>query len=163
MTQQDADLKKTYTFADYISWTLLTLIPVLTAIYGISRASLLWTLIYLIVMAICFAGIIYRFFCTHCPHYKNTGQSTKCIFLWKVPAYFAPRPGPLNFFDKFMVSAGFIIAVAFPVYWLLASPLLLIIYALSWAVLFIFLYRYECIRCIHKDCPMNRVTESPGS
>lgn len=163
MTQQSTGPKTFYTFTDYISWTLLTLIPILTAIYGISRTSLIWTAVYLIVMAICFAVIIYRFFCTHCPHYKNTGQSTKCIFLWKVPAYFTPRPGPLGFFDKLMVAAGFIIALLFPVYWLLAHPLLLIIYALSWAVIVIFLNKYECIRCINSDCPMNRAHEKPES
>lgn len=159
MTCSDQGLKTSYTFADYLSWTLLTLIPVLTAVYGIYRASIAWTLIYLIVLIFCFAVIIYRFFCTHCPHYKNSGRSTKCIFLWGVPAYFTPRPGPLNFFDKLMVFLGFIIALAFPVYWLLADPLLLLIYAISWAVLSIFLYRYECIRCIHRDCPMNRAVE----
>ena len=159
MMAQNSNLKNTFAFTDYLAWTLLTLIPVLTAVYAISGTSITWTVIYLIVMAVCFAGIVYRFFCTHCPHYKNSGRTTKCIFLWGVPAYFEPRPGPLGFFDKFMVFLGFLIAVAFPLYWLLASPLLLLIYAISWIVITTFLYKYECIRCIYKDCPMNRVKE----
>lgn len=163
MTQQDSNLKDAFAFSDFLAWTLLALIPMLTAVYGISRASIIWTIIYLIVMAACFAGLVYRFFCTHCPHYKNSGRTTKCIFLWGVPAYFEPRPGPLGFFDKLMVFLGLLIAVAFPVYWLLASPLLLLIYAISWIVLTVFLYKYECIRCIHKDCPMNRVPQQPES
>ncbi len=159
MMQQNPELKTSYTFTDYLAWTLLTLIPVLTAIYGISRVSIAWTGVYLIVMAVCFAGIIYRFFCTHCPHYKNSDKTTKCILLWGVPAYFTPRPGPLSFFDKSMVFLGFFVAIVFPVYWLLSSPLLLLIYAISWAVVMIFLNRYECVRCIHRDCPMNRTLQ----
>ncbi|MFP3980194.1 MAG: hypothetical protein ACLFUY_02280 [Desulfobacterales bacterium] len=163
MMAQDSNLKTDFAFSDFLAWTLLTLIPVLTAVYAISRVSITWTVIYLIVLAVCFAGIVYRFFCTHCPHYKNSGRTTKCIFLWGVPAYFEPRPGPLGFFDKFMVFLGFLIAVAFPVYWLLASPLLLLIYAISWIVIAAFLYKYECIRCIHKNCPMNRAPQQPES
>ena len=162
MTQHDPKLKNAFTFSDFLAWTLLALIPILTAVYAISRVSLTWTAVYLIVLGVCFAGIIYRFFCTHCPHYKNAGRTTKCIFLWGVPGYFEPRPGPLGFFDKFMVFAGFAVAVGFPLYWLAAKPLLLVVYAISWAVLAAFLNKYECIRCINDNCPMNR-TASPGS
>ena len=159
MMARNSNLKTDFTFSDFLAWSLLALVPVLTAVYAISRVSIAWTVIYLIVLAVCFAGIVYRFFCTHCPHYKNSGRTTKCIFLWGVPAYFEPRPGPLGFFDKFMVFLGFLIAVAFPVYWLTASLLLLLIYAISWIAIAGFLYKYECIRCIHRDCPMNRVKE----
>lgn len=163
MAQQDTGVKTSYKFSDYLAWTLLALIPVLTAIYGISRTSVAWTAVYIVIMAACFAGIVYRFFCTHCPHYANEGKTTKCIFLWGVPAYFTARPGPPGIFDKAMVFSAMAVAVLFPVYWLLAEPLLLVIYALSWAVLMTFLYRYECVRCAHRDCPMNRVPEIPGS
>jgi hypothetical protein len=36
---------------------------------------------------------------------------------------------------------------------------LLVIYAVSFAVLLATIRRYECGRCIHFDCPVNRVEE----
>lgn len=153
--QQDPNLRTSYSFTDFAAWTLLVLIPVLTAIYSISRASVFWTVIYIIVLAGGLAAV-YRFFCTHCPHYKNSGNTTKCIFMWKMPAFFAPRTGPQGFLEKSATGIAVLIVFAFPIFWLLAHLLLLLVYVISWAVLIIFLYKYECVRCIYKDCPMNR-------
>ncbi|MFO7838913.1 MAG: hypothetical protein R6X08_05395 [Desulfosalsimonadaceae bacterium] len=164
MNSQQPKLKTAYSFTEFLSWTLFIAIPVLTAIYAISRVSALWTALYIIVCALCFLGVEYRFFCTHCPHYNNTNGKTRCMFLWHIPAYFKPRPGPLSFSDKLAAAAGFVVVIAFPVYWLLAHPLLLLVYLLAWALIGIFLRRYECIRCIHKDCPMNaaQAEQAPG-
>ncbi|MFP4159477.1 MAG: hypothetical protein ACLFQ9_06920 [Desulfobacterales bacterium] len=160
MTQQGPELKTAYTFKDFLSWALLALVPVLTAIHAISRASLIWTAVYIVVLAGCLL-VVHRFFCTHCPHYKNTGRTTKCIFLWNFPAVFEPKTGAAGFMEKSATALAGIVAVAFPVYWLLALPILLAVYLLAWAVLFIFLNRYECIRCIYRECPMNRADDKP--
>ncbi len=45
----------------------------------------------------------------------------------------------------------------FPVYWLVRDPLLLGGYVVSWALFFLTARRYECVRCINFECPMNRV------
>jgi len=166
MNPQKQTLKTAHSFTDYLAWTLFAAIPILTAVYAISRVSAAWTAIYILVLAFCFLGIEYRFFCTHCPHYKNNGGKTCCLLLWHVPAYFKPRPGPLEFYDKIFTFLGFVIAIGFPLSWLLAYPLLLLLYIISWALIGIFLVKYECSRCINRNCPMNTVADdikSPGS
>lgn len=155
MARQDSNRRTAYTFTDFLAWTLLALVPVLTAIYCISRESAFWTAAYIVILAGCFL-VVHRLFCTRCPHYKNAGRATKCIFLWNLPAFFEPRPGPLRLSEKAGVSLAMIIAVAFPVYWILAHPVLLVVYAVSWIVLVAFLNKYECPRCIFEECPMNR-------
>lgn len=159
MTHQDPELKTAYTFKDFLAWVLPALIPVLTAIHIISGSSLIWTAVYILVLVVCLL-VIHRFFCTHCPHYKNTGKTTKCIFLWNFPAFFKPKTREAGFMEKTAASLAGVVALAFPVYWLLAAPLLLAVYVLSWAVLFIFLNKYECVRCVYRDCPMNRTREN---
>lgn len=149
------ELKKSYSFKEFLTWLLFFLIPVLTAIHSVSRSSAAWTFIYILVLVVCFAGIEYRFFCTHCPHYKNTGRSTKCMFLWNFPAFFSPRPGPLGIHERAAAALGFIIAIAFPVFWLLKTPLLLLVYLISWGLLVVFLRKCECSRCINRSCPLN--------
>lgn len=155
MNAQQPPLKTSYSFTDCLTWTLFFAIPVLIAVFATARASVLWMLLYLIVFALCLLGIGCRFFCTHCPHYNNSNGKTRCIFLWHMPAFFKPRPGPLHFYDKILTALGFIIAVAFPVYWLLAYPLLLLAYLIAWALIGVFLKRYECNRCINRNCPLN--------
>ncbi|HMA67967.1 MAG TPA: hypothetical protein VKO20_09115 [Desulfosalsimonadaceae bacterium] len=163
MNSQQPKPKTAYSFTEFLSWTLFIAIPVLTAIYAISRTSAIWTAIYIIVCAVCFLGVEYRFFCTHCPHYNNTNGKTRCMFLWHLPAYFKPRPGPLQFSDKLAAFLGFAVPIVFPIYWLLAHPLLLLVYLLGWALMGTFLKRYECIRCINKNCPMNAAPAEPDT
>jgi hypothetical protein len=159
MKPQGSGLRQAFSFTDFLAWVFLALIPVLTAIYAISRQSMVWTGIYVIVLAAGLA-VMHRFFCTHCPHYNNTGKSTRCMFFWGLPAFFTPRPGPLAPMDKAAAGFAMIIAVIFPVYWLLGHLLLLAVYALAWAVMGMFLFKYECIRCIYHDCPLNQADGS---
>jgi hypothetical protein len=149
-------LKETYAFGDYLAWTLFAAIPVLTAIHAISRVSIAWSVIYIIVLGVCFAAVLYRFFCTHCPHYANRGGKTYCLFLWGFPAYFKPREGPLLPHEKLLTALAFLVVVAFPIYWLLAAPILLLVYIISWGAIVAFMRKYECIRCIYRHCPMNQ-------
>ncbi|MFO7861127.1 MAG: hypothetical protein R6U41_07885 [Desulfosalsimonas sp.] len=92
MTRQASNLKQTFTFTDFLAWTALALIPVLTAIHCISRDSMIWTGIYTLVAAACLVAV-HRFFCTHCPPYSNAGKTTRCMFIQGLPAFFKPRPG----------------------------------------------------------------------
>jgi hypothetical protein len=72
---------------------------------------------------------------------------------------FKERPGPYGFLEKFVVVMSLLIWVIFPLFWLYTSVGLLVIYAVSFAVLLATIRRYECGRCIHFDCPVNRVEE----
>jgi hypothetical protein len=131
-------------------------IPLVTgglAIYGRSSG---WLAAY-VVSAVGFLGLIYRFFCTHCPHYTREGRTTQCMFFWGMPKFFSPRPGPLSGLEKTVTLAASAAILLFPVPWLLAKPGLLIIYILSLGIFAASMVRQECRRCLHFDCPANRV------
>jgi hypothetical protein len=153
-------LKERHDLSDYLYWSSFGLIPLLLACFAIAQYSMKWVVIYIIVFAGHFLILEYRFFCTHCPHYCNDSPTTNCMFLWGVPKFFKRRPHPLSKIDIFMLVLGFSITIFFPLYWLLKSWQLCIIYFLSWIVLFMTMKRYECPRCIYLHCPANSVEES---
>lgn len=154
------DLKEKHTLSDCLYWNLFSLIPLFSACFAISRYSIVWTIIYLLIFVGVFLIIEYRFFCSHCPHYCNDSETTECMFLRFIPKYFPKKPGPLNQFDIVMLILGFIIILFFPLYWLLKSPPYLLLYFLSWTVFALTLKRYECTRCIYFHCPANSVDKS---
>ena len=150
-------LKTRYKFSDYIYWNLFAAIPFIIAFIAIIKSSLIWSIAYILVFLTQFLIVEYRFFCSHCPHYCQDEDTTKCLFIWGVPKYFKARPLSLTILDKFMMDLGFLVVILFPIYWLFFQPLLLIIYLLSWAVFGLTLKRYECNRCIYFHCPANSV------
>ncbi|MGB9929427.1 MAG: hypothetical protein ACPK85_13665 [Methanosarcina sp.] len=54
-----------------------------------------------------------------------------------------------------MAGFGFLIVFLFPVYWLIRDPLLAATYIVSWLIFFLTARRYECVRCIYFECPLN--------
>lgn len=148
-------LKEKHNLRDCLYWNLFALIPIFTALVAIAQQSWVWTIIYIAVFLSQFLIIEYKFFCSHCPHYCNESETTNCMFLRAVPKYFKKNPGPLTLFDKMMTVLGLVIIILFPVYWLVQSPVFLIIYILSWTLLILTMNRYECSRCIYFNCPAN--------
>ena len=154
------DLKTEFQFSESVYWMLFFLIPVLIACSAIIAQSVFWMIIYLFVFIFLFTVVIYRFFCTHCPHYNKPEKTCNCMFYWGFPKYFKGRPEPLSGVDKLMTMLGFAIAVLFPVYWLLNQKVLLLAYLLSCIVVGMTLRRFECHRCIYFECPANTVDAS---
>jgi hypothetical protein len=115
--------------------------------------------IYILVSIIFFAVVIFRFFCTHCPHYLQSKKTVNCMFIRWVPKYFQPKPGPYSFLDLAVVALAMLVWVVFPVYWLYLHHGLLLIYVASLILFAVTMKRYECGRCIHFDCPANAVSE----
>ena len=150
-------LKEKHTLLDCIYWNLFGLIPLLLACFVISKYSIVWTIIYILIFIGHFLILEYRFFCSHCPHYCNDSETTKCMFLWFIPKFFPKRPEPLSKIDITMLILGFIIIIFSPLYWLLKSLQFLILYFLSWIVFAMTIKRYECTRCIYFYCPANSV------
>lgn len=153
------DLKKTYTFTDFLFYVCLMAVPVLTAILGIGRHSLGWVAVYVIVSG-GMAALLMKYFCTRCPHYTREGRQLRCIFFWNFPKLFAPRPGPLTMSDKFVLYLAPAVVMLFPLPWLFKEPGLLIVFLLSTAGFAAAIRRNECMRCIYFDCPMNQVSET---
>jgi len=153
-------LKTTHTTGDFIYWTGFILIPFLLAVFAIADASMGWAIAYVCVAAGSALFIEYRFFCTHCPYYCDAAKITNCLLLRRMPKFYRKRPGPLSPLDRFMTVLGFILIVFFPAYWVVQHPILAVPYFLSWMVMGATLWRYECGRCIHFQCPANRVPDN---
>ena len=158
MIESKAQLKTHHGFFDYLYWNLLTAVPVVTACIAIFEHSIVWLIVY-IVVCVSLIVLIYRFCCTHCPHYIQAAKTTKCMFFWAVPKFFESRPGPLSLFEKAVSITAPIILILLPFYWLSLQPGLLVIYSLSMAALVLTIRRNECGRCIYFNCPACRVPE----
>lgn len=158
MKNPATQLKRRHEFLDYLYWNLLLSVPVITACIAILRNSILWFIFYAIACSALITSI-YRFFCTHCPHYIRGHRTTKCMFLWGIPKFFKSRPEPLNLFEKTVSIMAPFVMIVLPLYWLIFQLDLLVIYLLSLGVLFSTIRRNECGRCIHFNCPVNCVPE----
>ena len=104
MTTSRDELRTHYHFKDFLSYTCLLAVPVLTSILAILRHSILGTIAF-IVVAGAMTTLILKFYCTRCPHYTREDGRLKCIFFWGLPKFFPPRPGALNIIDK-LVTFG---------------------------------------------------------
>jgi len=158
MSEPEVKLKKQHKFHDYLYWNLVASVPIITACMAMFKVSIVLFGFY-IALLVFMMIIIYRFFCTHCPHYINSEKTVKCVFYWGIAKYFKARPGPLNLFEKGMSLIAPLILIFFPIYWMRLYPDLLVIYLLSLAVFGITIRRNECVRCIYSDCPANCVNE----
>ncbi len=154
MKRNETALKEHHQFQDFLYWNAVAAVPIVTACIALFRISIVCFFVYIL---ICVAALLmlYKFFCTHCPHYIHGEISTKCMFFWGVPKMFPPRPGPLNFLEKSLSIVAPAVVVLFPLYWLIKTPGLLVIFVLSTTVLFATVRRYECHRCVYFECPSN--------
>ncbi len=151
-------LKYRYSFPDFLYYIGLLAIPVVTAFSAVMDRSGAAALIYLLVL-LGSVTVMLRFFCTHCPHYCRDENTLKCIFFWGLPKLFRQRPGPLSIMEKCLSVSAPALIMLFPVYWLLQTPELFIIYLLSIILFGASVRRNECPRCIYTDCPTNRARQ----
>jgi hypothetical protein len=151
-------LKTAYRLGDFLFYTCLLAVPVVTAVAAILRHSALWAIVFLLFSA-GVAVLLLKFFCTRCPHYIRQGKTLKCIFFWGFPKLFAPRAGSYDNLDLAVSGLAAVAFALFPVWWLVREPLLFVVYALSLAGFGAAIYRNECEQCIHMECPANRVEE----
>jgi hypothetical protein len=161
MHDSDPPVKTAYTFGDYLFYMCLLAVPAAAAVTAIYRRSPAWTVVF-ILFAVAMAAVLLRFFCTRCPHYARKEGTLKCIFFWGLPKFFTPREGRYGAVDLAVTVLAAAAVAAFPLYWLIREPGLLIIYLLSAAGFGAAIYRNECRRCMHAACPMNRTTLEEG-
>jgi hypothetical protein len=155
---QRPPLRERYTFIDFLYYMTLVAVPAFTACYAIAKHSMVWLIFYL-VLCIAAGIVLLRFYCTHCPHYTRESQTIRCMFMWGIPKYFVPRPGPLSLGEKAVALIAPTILVVFPLSWLLQQPGLMVIFILSLVALLSTVRKNECRRCIYFDCPVNKAPE----
>ncbi len=147
-------LKEHHRFLDWAYWNLFAALPVLIATIGVARVSI-WGVIFLILVAAILVGLIYRFFCTHCPHYSRDEKRLHCMFFWGIPKFFKADPAPLSNLEKGIAFGAPVVLFLSPLYWLISQPAMLIIYLLASGIFLSTMQRSECGRCIHRHCPAN--------
>jgi hypothetical protein len=152
-------LRQRYSFFDFLFYTGLLAVPVLTALLAVGSRSR-WGLIGYILVACLAATLVVKFYCSRCPHYTREDKLLRCIFFWNLPKIFPARPGDLNTVDKLVAWGAPAVVTAFPLFWLYREPLLLLIYVVSGSVFAAAVRRHECHRCIYFACPMNSVPAS---
>jgi hypothetical protein len=152
-------LRERYRFGDYLYYTTLLAVPLLTALVAIGGQSVRWAAAYLVLTA-GLAALVLKFYCSRCPHYARDTSTLTCAFFWGLPKVFAARPGPLEPVDKAVALGAPAVLVLFPVYWLIQVPGLLIVYLLSLAGLAASVRRNECDRCVYFECPANKVPDA---
>ncbi|MGB5985635.1 MAG: hypothetical protein WBG37_10050 [Desulfobacterales bacterium] len=156
---EECRLKAEYSFKDWIYWNLMLALPLMVALIGIGKQTI-GGLIFYLILVLLGLGLFLRFFCPHCPHYTRKQSSFSCLFFWKVPKLFADRQGPLDLKEKVLVILAAALILVVPLFWLIETPSLLVIYLLALAVFVSTHLRNECSRCLFVDCPMNRVPEA---
>jgi hypothetical protein len=157
MSHATSNAPENHTFGDFLYWTMLAALPVLVACFAIARQSLIWLLVYLALLA-GLAILVYRCFCTHCPHYIHSAGRTRCMFFWNMPQLFRPRPGKLSLLEKSGALLAGLVLVVLPGYWLWQARELLIIYLLGWVNLGMTMRRYACPHCPPARPPLNEAT-----
>ncbi len=150
-------LKTEHSIKDRLYWNFLNLLPFLVGSIAIARDSLKWVAVYTVIALLFFLIVKLRFICAHCLYYIRSKGCVKCIMLPGVPKIFKDRPHLHKFFEKVIVVLGALPVFLFPVYWLVRDPLLLGAYIVAWALFFLTVQRYECIKCINFECPVKRV------
>lgn len=150
-------LKTEHSSRDRLYWNFFNTIPFLIGSIAIARDSLKWVAVYIGISLFFFLVIEFRFACTHCFYYIRSKGCVKCMMLSGVPKIFKARPGSHSPFEKVMTVLGALPMFFFPVYWLVRDPLLLGAYIVAWTLFFLTARRYECVRCLNFECPMNRV------
>jgi hypothetical protein len=156
MNEYPSSLRQRYSFWDFLYYTCLLAVPVLTAALAIGRQSL-WWLGAFAALAVAAVGLVLRYYCTRCPHYTRADKRLRCMFFWNLPKIFPARPGELDHRDRLVAWLSPVIVLAFPLYWLLQEAGLLVVYGLSLVGFAATVRRHECHRCIYFGCPMNQV------
>jgi hypothetical protein len=156
-------LKTSHGFGDFVYWNLFIAIPFVTACIAISKSSTVGMIAYIIASILILSVGVFKSFCTHCPHYVQSKNTVKCMFLRGIPKCFTQKAGPYDLVEQVIVAISLIVWIVIPIYWLCLHPGLLAIYFVSLIVFGATVRRYECIRCIHFHCPANSVPEDVKS
>ena len=162
MTDNKMALKHRYHFSDFLYYTTLLVIPIITGLIAILEKSGIGAIIFLLISAGA-VSVILRLFCSHCPHYCRDEKRLNCIFFWGLPKLFKQRPGQISARDKLISFIASAILLLYPFYWLLQRPGLFIIYVLSIVAIGASVRRNECPRCIYAECPANIAERYTGN
>lgn len=148
------------TLFDFFQEKLITAVPFFTALYGLFKFadSLLWPFLYLGIIGGHITHIILKR-CPHCAYYKKDDKMLSCLWFRWIPKIRKQKSGPVPGYIGIYTPIALFIITVFPLYWLTMRWELLVIYTLSWTVLFLSISSSACSRCIDFNCKFNSVPE----
>jgi hypothetical protein len=146
-------------FKDFLYWITFVALPVFIGSVAIIRHSFWWFLLYIGIIAGGVLGLWYQFICTGCPYYKQSADGCKCMFIWGLPRFYSAKNRPYRLHELILGYGGLGLVFVYPFLWLIFRPLLLVLYVLSLGLFVLTVVRYECPRCAHTNCPLNKASE----
>lgn len=131
----------------------------LTGAVGIALVDWRWVFPYVLIYAYGILGIVMRHLtCPRCPHLYVHGDCLQLhpkIAIWLVKER---KTTPFSAFEKALFYAVFILIPAFPIYWLVETPVVLGAFLVTVAMWYSGQFLYFCRRCRVRECPFNRAT-----
>lgn len=125
---------------------------------GVALVDWRWALAYVVVFLYGIMGVVMRYLvCPRCPHlyvYHDCLQAPTGLTQWLVRER---KTTPMSTFEKLLFYTYFLFVPVFPVYWLLASPFLLVVFLAAVGAWYGGQFFRFCRRCRVNDCPFNRV------
>ena len=104
-------------------------------------------------------GVVMRHLaCPRCPHlsvHNDCLQAPPAVARWLIKR---PKTTPFSPLEKGLFISYFTVMPLFPIYWLLDSPILLVLFVASAATWFVGQYVRFCRACRVQSCPFNRVS-----
>ncbi|MCJ2164209.1 MULTISPECIES: hypothetical protein [unclassified Pseudodesulfovibrio] len=155
----------TFSFTDKLLARTTFSLGMAVGMYGIWLSSPTFALAYLVYAVGSYFLLMRYTVCARCPHLF---QANDCLFApaSSVKRFVAPRSGPLTVRERLILVCAVFGTAAIPVYWLVFSPWLLVLYALLAGGCFLGLVMRICRKCQVEVCPMNRnvdIVRTPGS
>ena len=130
----------------------------ITGTIGIILSDPLFVVPYVIIAWYGVPGIIQRHIvCPRCPHLHQFGDCLQLPTQLTRMLIKKPKEPKFNPWEKIVFLSIFILIPAYPLYWLLDTPVLLILFIISNAFWYGGQFLYFCKRCRIYDCPFNLV------
>lgn len=124
---------------------------------GVALVDWRWALAYALIYVYGIMGVVMRHLvCPRCPHlhvYGDCLQAPAALTRWLVREH---KTTPLSTSEKVLFYAYFIFVPVFPIYWLLADPILLAAFLVPVAAWYCGQFFRFCRRCRVDQCPFNR-------
>ena len=139
----------------YAQVSFVAIVVVGTA--GVALVDWRWALVYAFVFSYGILGVVMKHLvCPRCPHLYDYGDCLQAP-VWLTRRLAGERKTvPMSTVEKTLFFAYFFFVPVFPVYWLLQSPFLLIMFLVAVGAWYGGQFLRFCKRCRVHDCPFNR-------
>jgi hypothetical protein len=124
---------------------------------GIARADWPWLVPYALVCWYGVPGIVMRHLsCPRCAHLHRHGDCLQFPAKWAAWLVKEQKTTPFTRTEWWSFHFIFAFLPIYPIYWLLAQPVLLAVFGVSAAMWYLGQWLYFCKRCRVDACPYNR-------